>query len=141
MATLSKLGPGLLTFGEEASAKEFGTHVSEVSIEPEYDQDDDIYVLSGDTYAGDETEKWTLKFVKYQDYTSGTLDQWLYDNSGTELPFTFVPDKGGVLQVKGTVTIRAGKIGGEVRKRNNTELELACIGKPVVTSDYASDAV
>lgn len=138
MAELSKLGPGLLTFGAVGAATEFGQSVSECSVEPEFDADDDINVLSGDVYAGDTTEKWTLKFTRYQDYSSGSLDVWLYENSGKEMPFTFVPDKEGAVQVKGNVTIRAGKIGGEVKKRNTSEFELPCVGKPTVNAEYSA---
>jgi hypothetical protein len=135
---LSKLGPGLLTFGEAADAKEFGVAVSEATLAPEFDSDDPISLLSGDEVPGDETETWTLTFTKYQDYTAESLDLWLYDNSGEELPFTFVPDKAGKLQAKGRVVIRAGSLGGEVKKRNTSELELPVVGRPVITADYAA---
>lgn len=136
MATVSKLGPGLLTFGETGSPKEFAAVCSEVSLEPEFDKDDDIPVLDGSAIDGDETETWTLKFTKYQDYTNGSLDHWLYENSGSVVPFTFVPDKAGQLQAKGNVRIRAGRIGGEVKKKNTTEMELPVVGRPDISLDY-----
>lgn len=135
--TISKLGPGLLTFGATGTSKEFGGVTSEVTLEPEYDSDDSIPVLSGDEIDGDETEKWTLKFTKFQDYSSESLDLWLFENAGEILDFTFVPDKDGVLQAKGKVKIRAGKIGGEVKKKNTSEIELAVIGTPTINGDYA----
>lgn len=138
MANISKLGPGLLTFGATGSQKEFGGVTSEVSLEPEYDSDDAIAVLSGDEINGDETEKWTLKFTKFQDYTKASLDLWLAENAGEILDFTFVPDKEGALQAKGKVRIRAGKLGGEVKKKNTSELELPVIGAPKITGDYAT---
>lgn len=137
MANISKLGPGLLTFGATGTSKEFGGVTSEVTLEPEYDSDDSIPVLSGDEIDGDETEKWTLKFTKFQDYSSESLDLWLFENAGEILDFTFVPDKDGVLQAKGKVKIRAGKIGGEVKKKNTSEIELAVIGTPTINGDYA----
>lgn len=135
---LTKLGPGLLTIGETGTPKEFGAQVSELSLAPEYDSDDPISVLSGDEYAGDETEAWTLTITLYQDYTANSLDLWLFDNAGSELPFTFVPSKDGVLQAKGTVKVRAGSIGGEVKKRNTSEVELPVVGRPTLTADYAA---
>lgn len=124
MATASKLGPGLLTFGATGSAKEFGGVTSECYLEPEYDKDDDTPVLDGSEVDGDETVKWTLKFTKFQDYSAESLDLWLFQHQGETMPFTFVPSKEGKLQAKGKVKIRAGKLGGEVKKKNNAELEL-----------------
>lgn len=139
--TISKLGPGLLTFGATGTSTEFGGVTSEVSLEPEYDSDDSIPVLSGEEIDGDETEKWTLKFTKFQDYSKDSLDLWLVQNAGKILDFTFVPDKAGALQAKGKVKIRAGKIGGEVKKKNTSEIELPVIGSPTIKADYTSTPV
>lgn len=136
MATISKLGPGLLTFGDTGSPQEFGGVTSEVSLEPEYDQDDNIPVLSGEEIEGDETEKWTLKFTKFQDYSAASLDLWLVQNAGKVLPFTFVPDKAGILKATGKVKIRAGRIGGEVKKKNTSELELPVLGTPTIDDSH-----
>lgn len=135
---LSKLGPGLLTLGETGTPKEFGTQVSEATLAPEYDSDDPINVLSGDEYAGDETEAWTLSVVLYQDYTAESLNLWLYDNAGLEVPFTFVPSKDGVIQATGKIKVRAGSIGGEVKKRNTSEVEMPVVGRPVLDAGYTA---
>lgn len=137
MAELQKLGPGLLTIGETGSPQEFGAMTTKTELEPEYDKDDDLPVLSGEEYGGDETEKWTLRFDLLQDYTAESLNYWLYQNAGKTLPFTFVPNKEGALQAKGKVRIRAGKLGGEVKKTNSSEMELPVIGRPDITPDYA----
>ncbi|MGH1977958.1 hypothetical protein [Rothia sp. L_38] len=137
MAELQKLGPGLLTIGETGSPQEFGAMTTKTELEPEYDKDDDVSVLSGEDYGGDETEKWTLKFDLLQDYTAESLNYWLYQNAGKTLPFTFVPNKEGALQAKGKVRIRASKLGGEVKKTNSSEMELPVIGRPDITPDYA----
>lgn len=138
MAELQKLGPGLLTIGETGSPQEFGAMTTKTELEPEYDKDDDVSVLSGEDYGGDETEKWTLKFDLLQDYTAESLNYWLYQNAGKTLPFTFVPNKEGALQAKGKVRIRASKLGGEVKKTNSSELELPVVGRPDITPDYTA---
>lgn len=134
----SKLGPGILTFGETGSLKEFAISCSEVSLEPEFDKDDDVPVLSGDEIEGDEKETWTLKLTKFQDYSEDSLDLWLFENSGSVVPFNFVPDKEGKLQAKGKVKVRAGRIGGEVKKKNTSEVEFPVIGRPALTDDYVA---
>lgn len=135
---LSKLGPGLLTLGETGTPKEFGTQISEGTLTPEYDADDPISVLSGDEYAGDETENWLLSIVLYQDYSAESLNLWLYENSGLEVPFTFVPSKDGALQAQGTLKVRASSIGGEVKKRNTSDVEFPVVGRPTIDANYTA---
>ena len=49
----SKLGPGVLTLGETGSPKEFGSQITNARIEPSYDTEDPIPVLSGEEVPGD----------------------------------------------------------------------------------------
>lgn len=134
---LSKLGPGLLTFGATASAQEFGGHCSTASIEPEHETDDDTPVLSGDTLAGDAVTNWTIKGEFVQTYGTGSLAVWAAKNNGAVLPFVFVPTTEGKVRVAGECTIRATKIGGEAKKRNTSEFEFPVKGDPDITEDYA----
>lgn len=137
MASLDKLGPGLLTLGETGSPQEFGALCSSVALAPDYDSDDPIDLLDGSAVAGEESETWKLTPTIYQDYQKSTLLLWLYKNSGKEVPFTFVPSKEGALQAKGKVKVRAASIGGDVKKRNTSELEMPVVGRPILTDDYA----
>lgn len=141
MATLDKLGPGLLTLGATGSPQEFGALCSAASVAPDYDSDDPIDLLDGSAVAGDESETWKLTFTIYQDYQKQSALLWLYTNSGKEVPFTFVPSKSGALQVKGTVKVRAASIGGDVKKRNTSELELPVTGRPAITDTYTPAGV
>lgn len=137
-AAPSTLGPGLLTIGETGSTTEFGVMVSEVTLEPDFDSDDPIVMLSGDEYAGDESVTWTLKPTIYQTYDKDSLILFTHQHAGEEMPFTFVPDKAGVLQAKGKLKMRPASIGGEVKKRNTSELEFPVVGTPQVDGSYTA---
>lgn len=128
----TKLGPGQLTFGETGSPTEFGSQITNARVEPSYDTEDPIPVLSGEELAGDETATYVLAGTFLQDYTSMTsLVVWCKENEGTDLPFTFIPSTAGGIQVKGTVKIRAVNVGGDVKTRNTADFEFPGVG------DYA----
>lgn len=128
----TKLGPGRLTFGETGTPTEFGSQITNARIEPSYDSEDPIPVLSGEELAGDETATYVLAGTFLQDYTGmSSLIVWCKENEGAVLPFTFVPSTDGGLQATGTVKIRAVTAGGDVKTRNTSDFEFPGVG------DYA----
>ena len=127
--TSHKLGPGFLTFGAVASEQEFGSQVTAATLEPSVDEEDNIPVLSGEEQDGDETESYVLSGSFLQDYSGMTsLLVWCKTNAGTVLPFKFVPNSEGGLQITGSVKIRAVSIGGDVKTRNTTDFEFKGVG-------------
>lgn len=137
MATAHALGPGTLTFGETGTLKEFSSQITNAVLTPSYDAEDNIPTLDGTEAAGAETETWTISGTFLQAYASGNLLQWCYDNSGSELPFTFKPRTDQQLTSTGTVVIRAVNIGGDVKAKNTAEFEFKIVGRPTVTSPAA----
>lgn len=131
----SKLGPGRLTFGDTGTKTEFGSQCTAVQIEPEVDESDEIHVLSGETVDGEDTETYKLTGTALQDYSGMTSwIVWCKTNAGKTLPFSFVPDSAGGLEVTGTVKIRSVKFGGDVKERNTSDFEFKGIGE----YDYAA---
>lgn len=125
----SKLGPGRLTFGDTGSPTEFGSQITNARIEPSYDTEDAIPVLSGEELAGDETATYVLAGTFLQDYSDMTsLIVWCKENEGQNLPFTFVPSTEGGIQAAGTVKIRAVSAGGDVKTRNTADFEFPGVG-------------
>lgn len=125
----SKLGPGLLTFGDTASPEEFGAQTTATAIEPEVDEGDDIDVLSGEVLSGDDEYTYNLTGTALQDYSGMTSwIVWCKENQGVELPFTFVPNNAEGLKVSGVVKIRAVKFGGDVKERNTSDFEFKGVG-------------
>lgn len=124
-----KLGPGFLTFGATGDEQEFGSQTTATLLEPSVDEEDNIPVLSGEELDGDETESYVLSGTFLQDYTGMTsLLVWCKENAGTVLPFKFVPNSEGGLQITGNVKIRAVSIGGDVKTRNTSDFEFKGVG-------------
>jgi hypothetical protein len=124
----SKLGPGHLTFGSAGTTSEFGSQCTKVELNPKFDDGDIVTVLSGEELAEDDGESYELTGEFYQDYSMAGLLTWCKTNSGTVMPFVFVPDDESALSVTGSCKIRAVKIGGDVKKRNTTEFTFPGVG-------------
>ena len=124
------LGPGTLKFGETGSQEEFAASVTRVIIEPSYSATDPIPVLSGAEIDGDDTETWQISGTIVQDYDLDNLIAWCLQNKGTLQPFVFIPNNDGEVQCVGTAKIRAIAIGGDVKKKNNSDFTFPMQGAP-----------
>lgn len=125
-----KLGPGGLTVGEIGSLANFSAMLSKVSLEPKVDAEDPTPVLSGDDLAGDRTYSYRLKGTFLQDLEATGLVQFTHAHKGEELPFEFVPNTAKGVKITGRVVIDPVLIGGDVKKRNTTDLDLEVVGEP-----------
>lgn len=124
-----KLGPGTLTFGEEASPSEWGAQCTAVTLEPKTDEGDELIYLSGDSEQ-DETTTWTLSGKVAQTFDAESLQIWAKEQAGKQLPFTFQPRNDEQLVITGEVTVRALAIGGDVGKKNTSDFEFKCTSEP-----------
>ena len=124
------LGPGSLTIGQTASAREWGGNVTKCELIPDTSADDDVPMLDGSTLSGEETTKYTLGGSIQQDYDFDSLEAFCFANNGTELSFVWIPNNDGGISWSGTVKIRPVKIGGDVKKRNSTDFEFPLVGNP-----------
>lgn len=123
-----KLGPGILRFGSTGTEQEFASQCTKVELKPEFDSEDAVPVLSGEDVPGDVTESYTLGGEFLQEFSMESLIAWCKANSGTVLPFVFVPNSSSGFQVTGSAQIRAVAIGGDVKKSNTTEFEFPGVG-------------
>lgn len=124
------LGPGQLTLGETASEREWGAAVRTARVVPSAQEGDALVVLDGQETADEGTETWTLEGTVLQSYDAASLIKWCADNSGTELPFTYVARNDAALTVTGTVRVRAIAYGGDVKSRNTSDFNFRIIGTP-----------
>lgn len=131
------IGPGILTLGEVGSGGEFGCAVTTGTINPDKDKDDDIDVLDGQTEAGAARYTASLSFTTLQ---RPRLVAWLYQHKGEQMPARFVPTKiKGGLEFNGTVTIDPVTVGGDVKTKATSDVELDFVGFPTLTP-YDPDA-
>lgn len=129
------LGPGQLTLGEVASEREFGTAIRNARVVPSATEGDTLTVLSGAETTDEGDETWTLEGTVLQSYDADALAIWCATNSGTDVPFTFVPRNDEALQVTGTAKVRAIAVGGDVKTRNTSDFNFKIIGKPTFTAE------
>lgn len=133
--TVRKLGPGTLTVGSAGDLLDFSGRCTKVNVAWKVDTTDDVEVLSGDTMAGDRTYSATLEATVYQDdLTAGGLVDYSWAEKGTEVPFTFTPYSGG-RAITGTLVVDPLDVGGDVGKKNTSDLKWACIGEPELVDD------
>lgn len=136
-ATVRKLGPGVLTVGEPGSPLDFSGGCTAVAIRWSVDNEDDTPVLSGTTVAGDRTYTAALEATVFQDdLTEGGLVDYSWANKGTQVPFTFTPYNGG-RSVVGELIVDPLDVGGDVAKKNTSDIAWACVGEPELVDDLA----
>jgi hypothetical protein len=130
-----KLGPGTLSIGETGTAEQFAAQLTACSVEPSTDTEDPIATLSGEEIAGDDTDTAELTGTMLQSYDATSLLKWAHDHRGQELPFTFIPNNDGALQVTGVLKVRRLRIGGDVKTRNTSDFTFPIVG------DYDLDLI
>lgn len=126
-----KLTDGLLTIGETASTQEWGGQVRAVKLDAEYDEEDNIPVLSGEEIDGDETKTEKLSGTVLDDYSAvGSIFVFSKTNEGKIMPFVWEPNsEDGTLRIKGKVKMRQISLGGDVKSRNENDFEFKVIGE------------
>jgi len=133
-ATLHKLGPGQLVFGETGSPTEWGAQVSECTLTPDTDTGDTITVLSGEEITEETTTTWTLEGKLYQSYDADSLIKWCFDHANTDMKFTFRPRSDKPLQASGTVKIQPIAMGGKVKDSNESDFEFTATAVQITTA-------
>lgn len=132
-----KLGPGVLSVGSAGSPLDFSKRVTSVKVAWGVDAEDDTPTLDGGVESGDRTYTATLEASVYQDdLRDGELARFTWENKGSALPASFTPFTGGV-SITGTVIVDPLDIGGDVKKKNQSDIKWAFIGEPELVDDLA----
>lgn len=126
----SKLGPGSLTIGVPASAREWGGQLTKCALNPSTEFEDNVPVLDGSELAGDATTTWNLSGTILQDYDLDSLEDFAFENRLADLPFVFTPSNAGQREYSGTVTVVPLTVGGDVKASNTSDFEFRVIGEP-----------
>lgn len=127
MATLTfpKLGPGVLSFGKQATLKDFSARIKSAEVTPEIKDGGGIPLLGGDETNESDATFGTLTAEFYQDFDLDGFVAWTWKHAGKVLDFTFIPQNTGGIKVTGKVRVKPVKLGGEVGKANTTSLSFA----------------
>jgi hypothetical protein len=133
--TVRKLGPGTLTVGAVGSPLDFSGRCTSVAVTWKVDTEDDVPLLSGGVEAGDRTYTATLEATVYQDdLSAGGLIDYSWSHKGAVVPATFTPYTGG-RAITGQLVIDPLDVGGDVGKKNTSDLSWAFLGEPELTDD------
>jgi hypothetical protein len=136
-AMIRKLGPGTLTVGAVGSPVDFSNRCTSVTVTWKEDKVDDVDTLSGDTIAGERNYSATLEAKVYQDDLQvGGLVDYSWSHKGQEVPFTFTPYAGG-RSITGDLIVGPLDVGGDVSKKNTSDIKWACVGEPQLVDDLS----
>lgn len=130
-----KLGPGVLSVGSAGSPIDFSRRCTSVKVTWSVKTEDDTPVLSGDVEPGDRTYTATLEAKVYQDdLRDGELTAFTWENKGASLPATFTPFTGGK-SITGDVVVDPMDVGGDIGKKNQSDIKWAFVGEPELVDD------
>lgn len=125
-----KLGPGELKIGGDEL--DISCQMTEVKITWDIDEDDAVPTLCGGTMPGDTTYQAKLEGEAYQDLTKGGILEYTWKKRGEIKSVTFTPTT-GTAKITGSVVIQPLELGGEVGKKNTSDIEFSFAGDPVFT--------
>lgn len=122
----------------DIGGSEFQVQLKEWTLNNDTDDPDIFYTFGGDdeAFAEEAEPSWSLDLKFYADWRSDGISDFLTAHDGETLPFTIThhPGVAGEAHERaGDVLIKAPSVGGEVRATEETEVTLACIGKPSYT--------
>ena len=126
-------GPGTLTFGGEADKVDFSGQVSSIKIAPDSDEDDAIDVLSGAQVPGAIRFSSNLEATFLQDFDRQGCIAWSWENAGETVEFEFIPSTAHGARFTGQVVVQPMEVGGDVRKKNTSDIKWATVGLPKPT--------
>jgi hypothetical protein len=125
-----KLGTGTLTIGATGSPVDFSAQVTKVVVTWDKEKEDNVPVLSGEELEGDSTYTAKLTATLLQDFTDDGIVDWSWQNKGSVVPFEFEPNTEVGRSVTGMVTVDPIDLGGDVKKKNTSDIEWDCVGEP-----------
>ncbi len=130
------VGAGTLTIGAAAALTNFSSQVTSVKLVSSSDTSDSIYVLSGESVAGDFSESFTLEGSMLQDFGSvGSKTEWLFTKAGETHVFEFIPNTAAAKKITGSLVVTSpAEIGGDVRQKASTDFSFNVVGKPVIAA-------
>lgn len=127
------VGDGSLRLGEAGSLSDWSAQVTAASVEPTVAAEDDVPVLTGGKLSGDRTYGAALKATVLQDLSPEGLIAWSWEHRGEEVTVEFVPNTAAGSVVRGRLIVDPMKLGGDVKKKNTSDVELTFIDFPTLS--------
>lgn len=129
------VGAGTFTIGAAGALTNLSSQVTSVKLVPSAETADSIFVLSGESVAGDYSETYTIEGTMLQDFgTAASKTEWLYNHSGETHVFEFDPATAGAMKITGSLVVTAIEIGGDVKTKPTSDFTFQCVGKPTIVA-------
>lgn len=129
-----KVGPGTLSLGAANSPIEISGQTTSAVVKWSEDAEDDVPVLSGEQLDGEVDYTATLSGTLLQDLTEGGLIDYTWENKGTWVPFSYVPNAAAARSINGEVRLTPLDVGGEAKTRPTSDFEWAARQVALATS-------
>ena len=104
--------------------------MTEVKVTWDVDEDDPTLTLCGGTMPGDVNYQAKLEGEAFQDLTEGGIIDYTWKNRGQVKTVSFTPTVGKA-KITGSVIIQPIELGGDVGKKNTSNIEFRFAGDPV----------
>jgi hypothetical protein len=95
---------------------------------------DAVPMLCGDELPQEENASvtWQVTGTMQQDISAAGVVAYTWDNSGAEVPFSFVPNTVAGREITGVVRVVPLTVGGDVKTRPTSDFTWSAIGTPVL---------
>lgn len=135
------LGPGSLVFGAVAAdGLDLSCQVTACKVTFDSDKEDDLPTLCGGSITGEKIYTAKLEFSAAQDIEADGLIDFTWKHAGEEMPVKFIPRNNEVASIDGVIVMDPAEFGGDVKKRNISEMEYDFVGLPTFTPDATPDS-
>lgn len=133
----SKMGPGTLLLG--TTPLDITAQITQCVLNPSenVNEGDITPTLSGEELIDDDdvSYTYTLDATLFQDLTAAGVVDWSYDHKGEWHDFVFVPNNEEARGLSGQVRVSPIAIGGEVKKRNTSDISWKARGADAAHPD------
>lgn len=128
----TRLGTGTLTLG--SGPLDVSAQVKSITVFCEVDQDDPVYVLSGDLVQDPAIYTWKVRGTVLLDPGTGGIGELCEDNAGTSTAFSLTTNTTGGVTVAGNVYPQPLDIGAdEYGNLLESDFEWTFVAKPTIT--------
>lgn len=127
------IGPGTMKLGATGTLTDHAESFMSLTVKWDKDKGEDADFLSGDTIAG--SNKYTAKLSGKvaQDLSKSKIVDYSWKNKNKTVEFEYTPNTKTNAVIKGKVVIDPIDVGGDVKKRGESDIEWDIVGEPTFT--------
>lgn len=136
-ATSQVLGPGTLTVGAGEDQQGFTAQVTNMRIawSSSVSAGEVIDLLDGSQLKDEDTVSYSAELAGnlVQDFSAAGTIEWSWAHKGEAHVFEFIPNTDAARKIVGTVRVGPIDLGGDVKKRNRSDISWPCTVDPALS--------